>query len=63
LLVTVGQENGVGGRNQEYALSAALRIAGSKNVVMGRVDTDGTDGPGGCFAADAADIPAWRAVL
>ncbi len=53
----------MGGRNQEYALSAALRIAGSKNVVMGRVDTDGTDGPGGCFAADAADIPAWRAVL
>jgi len=57
LLVTVGQENGVGGRNQEYALSAALRIAGSRNVVMGGVDTDGTDGPGGCFAADAADIP------
>ena len=46
LLVTVGRESGVGGRNQEYALAAALRIAGSENVVIGGVDTDGTDGPG-----------------
>ncbi len=57
LLVTVGQETGTGGRNQEYALSAALRIAGSQHVVMGGVDTDGTDGPGGRFAADQGDIP------
>jgi glycerate 2-kinase len=49
LLVTVGNEDGVGGRNQEYALSAALRIAGSQNIVIGGVDTDGTDGPGGHF--------------
>jgi glycerate 2-kinase len=46
LIVTVGRENGVGGRNQEYALAAAQRIAGSANVVIGGVDTDGTDGPG-----------------
>ena len=46
LLVTVGEETGVGGRNQEFALAAALRIAGSANVVVGAVDTDGTDGPG-----------------
>jgi hypothetical protein len=32
LLVTVGQEKGIGGRNQEYAMAAALRIAGSPNV-------------------------------
>lgn len=46
-VVTVGQENGVGGRNQEYCVAAALNIAGSKRVVFGAVDTDGTDGPGG----------------
>ncbi len=56
LLVTVGQEKGVGGRNQEYALSAALTIAGSENIVLGAVDTDGTDGPGGRFASDADGI-------
>ena len=46
-LVTVGDESGVGGRNQEYCLAAALGIAGSKRIVFGAVDTDGTDGPGG----------------
>ncbi|MBN1401697.1 MAG: DUF4147 domain-containing protein, partial [Anaerolineae bacterium] len=46
LLVTVGQEMGIGGRNQEYALAAALKIAGSEKIVVGAVDTDGTDGPG-----------------
>jgi glycerate-2-kinase len=45
LLVTVGREKGVGGRNQEFVLSAALRIAGSENIVIGAVDSDGTDGP------------------
>lgn len=57
LLVTVGEETGVGGRNQEYVLSAATRIAGSKRIVMAGVDTDGTDGPGGCFATDNGNIP------
>ncbi len=56
LLVTVGSEDGVGGRNQEYSLSAAFRIAGSRNIVIGGVDTDGTDGPGGHFADDARGI-------
>ena len=46
-VVTVGKEKGVGGRNQEYCLAAALKIAGSKKIVIGAVDTDGTDGPGG----------------
>jgi len=49
LLVTVGKETGVGGRNQEFALSAARRIVGSKNIVVGAVDSDGTDGPGTQF--------------
>ncbi len=46
-IVTVGKEKGVGGRNQEYCLGAALKIAGSEKIVIGAVDTDGTDGPGG----------------
>ena len=57
LLVTVGDETGVGGRNQEYALGAALKIAGSENVVVGAVDTDGTDGPGTQFSEHARHIP------
>lgn len=47
LFVTVEKHKGVGGRNQEYALAAAVRIAGSKRIIMGSVDSDGTDGPGG----------------
>lgn len=46
-VVTVGNETGVGGRNQEYCLAAAQRIAGTEGIVFGAVDTDGTDGPGG----------------
>ncbi len=52
-LVTVGKEKGVGGRNQEYCLAAAININGSKRIVIGAVDTDGTDGPGG-FRYDGA---------
>jgi glycerate-2-kinase len=55
LLVTVGQETGVGGRNQEYALSAAFELAGADQIVMGGVDTDGTDGPGGDFGVDGVN--------
>ena len=58
LLVTVGEEHGIGGRNQEFALAAARRIRGSQRIVVGAVDTDGTDGPGGQFWADeGASIP------
>ena len=57
LLVTVGKEAGVGGRNQEYALSAALRIAGSENIVVGAVDTDGTDGPGSQYMEGGEPLP------
>jgi len=37
--------NGLGGRNQELALSAARGIGGLKNVVIASAATDGTDGP------------------
>jgi glycerate 2-kinase len=57
LIVTVGKETGMGGRNQEYALAAALRIAGNKRIVIGAVDSDGTDGPGGQFWEAGAAIP------
>jgi glycerate 2-kinase len=49
LLVTVGEEKGMGGRNQEFALASALRIRGSQSIVVGAIDTDGTDGPGDQF--------------
>ena len=45
VVVPIGQETGVGGRNQELVLAAAARIAGSDNIVIGSVDSDGTDGP------------------
>jgi hypothetical protein len=35
MIVTVGEETGIGGRNQEFALSVAQNIAGSKNIVVG----------------------------
>ncbi len=37
--------NGLGGRNQELALAAALAIEGLDNVAIASVGTDGTDGP------------------
>ncbi len=46
MVVTVGKERGIGGRNQEFALAAALHIAGSPHIGVGSVDSDGTDGPG-----------------
>ena len=57
VLVTVGKEKGIGGRNQEYALSAALKISGSKRIVVGAVDSDGTDGPGTQLRQGSEDIP------
>jgi glycerate 2-kinase len=37
--------DGLGGRNQEFALSASIHIAGNKNIVMLSAGTDGSDGP------------------
>jgi hydroxypyruvate reductase len=37
--------NGLGGRNQEIALSAALGIKNIDNVVIFSISSDGTDGP------------------
>jgi hydroxypyruvate reductase len=37
--------NGLGGRNQEFALAAAIDIAGLPDVLIFSAGTDGTDGP------------------
>jgi len=57
MVVTVGKEDGIGGRNQEFAVAAAQEIASCKNIVVASVDTDGTDGPGDQFAKVKTDIP------
>jgi len=57
LLVTVGDSKGMGGRNQEYAVSAALELGETRQVVMGSVDSDGTDGPGHQFVDGYEDVP------
>jgi glycerate-2-kinase len=54
MLVTVGNGTGVGGRNQECAVSAARVIQNENHLVVASVDTDGTDGPGGDFDEDAS---------
>ncbi len=56
MLVSVGKNGGVGGRNQECALTAATVIAGNPRVVVGAADTDGTDGPGGTFHEEATEM-------
>jgi glycerate 2-kinase len=45
LVVTTGKNPGLGGRNQEFAVGAASRIAGSRRIVIGSADSDGSDGP------------------
>jgi len=52
--VTLDTPGGEGGPNQEFALSAALTLAGPDQVVLS-LDTDGTDGPTS-LAGGLADI-------
>jgi glycerate 2-kinase len=44
---------GKGGRNQEFALAAAVGIAGLKNVLIFSAGTDGSDGPTDAAGAQA----------
>ncbi len=37
--------SGLGGRNQEMALRAAIELCGKENIVFASVGSDGTDGP------------------
>jgi glycerate 2-kinase len=48
LVVTTGKSPGLGGRNQEFVVGAASRIAGSRRIVVGSADSDGSDGPTDC---------------
>lgn len=57
MVVTVGKETGIGGRNQEFALAAATHIAGSPHIVVGSVDSDGNDGPGTQLVAGGEGVP------
>jgi glycerate 2-kinase len=52
---------GLGGRNQEFALAAALDIAGLEGVVVLSGGTDGTDGPTDAAGAVADGTTAARA--
>ncbi len=45
--------SGLGGRNQEFVLAAAIDLAGVNNVVILSGGTDGTDGPTGAAGAIA----------
>jgi hydroxypyruvate reductase len=53
--------NGAGGRNQEFALAAAMDIAGLENVVVLSGGTDGTDGPTDAAGAIADGTTVSRA--
>jgi glycerate 2-kinase len=53
---------GKGGRNQEFALSAALAISGRGPIVILSAGTDGTDGPTDAAGAFADDTTVKRSI-
>ena len=55
------QGDGLGGRNQEFALAAALAIEGLDNTVVLSGGTDGTDGPTDAAGAIADGTTVTRA--
>ncbi len=59
--VTLCEGHGLGGRNQEFALAAALDIAGLENIVIMSGGTDGTDGPTDAAGALADGFTVKRA--
>jgi hydroxypyruvate reductase len=52
---------GLGGRNQEFVLEAALQIDGLENVVVLSCGTDGTDGPTDAAGAIADGLTVQKA--
>ncbi|RJP79868.1 MAG: glycerate kinase [Desulfobacteraceae bacterium] len=54
--------DGKGGRNQEFALAAALDISGYGNIVIFSAGTDGTDGPTDAAGAVADTTTVDRAL-
>jgi hydroxypyruvate reductase len=54
---------GKGGRNQEFALAAAIQLNGERNWAVLSGGTDGTDGPTDAAGAFAGDTTVSRALL
>ena len=57
---------GIGGRNQEFALAAALELDGVPEVAIGSIGTDGIDGPtaaAGAIADGSIDVDAAETAL
>lgn len=59
--VTVGQAAGVGGRNQELGLSAAVEMRGARRMCVLTLATDGVDGPTDAAGAVVTSETAGRA--
>jgi glycerate 2-kinase len=55
------ESSGKGGRNQEFALAAALEVAGLEDVLILSAGTDGTDGPTDAAGAVADGTTVARA--
>ena len=47
----------MGASNRGCTLAAGLRMAGGRQIVVGAIDSDGTDGPGGALLADGRGDP------
>ena len=62
--VTLGASDGLGGRNQEFALVGAMAIARIDGVAFASVGTDGIDGPTDAAGAiaDGTTIPRAQAL-
>jgi len=62
--VTLGRTAGIGGRNQEFALAAAMAMARLDGVALASVGTDGVDGPTNAAGAiaDGTTIPRAQAM-
>jgi hydroxypyruvate reductase len=54
--------DGLGGRNQEFVLAAAMDLAGAKHAVVLSGGTDGTDGPTDAAGAIADGVTVSRAL-
>jgi hydroxypyruvate reductase len=61
--VTMSTAKGKGGRNQEFALAAAIEIAGLDSLLVLSAGTDGTDGPTDAAGAAADGKTLSRSAL
>jgi glycerate 2-kinase len=61
--VTMGDGAGMGGRNQEFTLAAAIDVMGLEDVLIMSAGTDGSDGPTDAAGAMADGTTIARAKL